>query len=237
MGLVFDDPEDEETWYKDDEAINRKLEERMVAQETALGRELSEEEEAEIAQEVINEGRRLIDGVASRYNNRSKLRALAATIAMIDAVNEERGATTEPIPNFKKRLQAQHIVNGDGKPWVEVIERELPGEGLKITDTDLLVEVAVETIASGEESRLRFESRKSQMIDLLKQEGVDELTQDAAIAIIRLCQLRSAAEDRQSMQPTQKSSSYIEEARKVLADYDLTDPAWYKLIDIFFNVM
>jgi hypothetical protein len=157
------------------------------------------------------------------------------TVSRFKKLDSVRGQNTAP-PNFKKRLQAEHMVRGLDEAWVQVIESEVPGEGVSDEDAGLIAEVALEMITGNEESRAWFESRRAQMADLLQQQGL-ELTEEAEIAIIQLCYLGFSVKARQFISPEHMTSSAIEEARVILNRQNLTDPAWYRLIDIFFNAM
>jgi hypothetical protein len=234
-GIIFDDPEDDTGWYWDDESLNAVISQRLEAKMAELGRELTPEEAQEVAESITEEALSLMNARALRYNNRSQLRALAGVIAMVEEAGGEEGGHNLD-PNFKKKLQAQYVVRGSDKAWVEVIDRDLPGEALSEEDTGLIAEVAIQDISTEQEGQEWLDNQKAQFRDFLYQHGVDEITAEGEITITILCSLYHSALTIQRMRQEAHLVRFAEDAKIVLVNHGQTEEAWNNLVDTFFTM-
>jgi len=169
------------------------------------------------------------DEVVEISKNKTEVLSLSAMIAYQEMVNDYRGTSQPKIPDYKKKLQANLLVSGFSQPWLELIDQELEGESLKEDDFDIISEVALETFAGEEASRQKLESTYDEMESYVLQYKAD-ITDDEHIVLIQLTILYAVS--MKGIGP----SARLEDARNLILNNNLTDPAWFDLLDRYFNI-
>lgn len=194
----------------------------------------STEELGEVYQEF---GRRL-DELTSNTADLYRL------MMLIELVKAQRQKYPGNDPNAKKRLQAELMVRGKAKPWLEVVDQELEGESLQDSDIDIIAEAfrtesdrQLVRVASQAEGMLMFENTINLFNSRLQGQGVDtdNLTLEETAALNQLVLLHFTAINSQEFFPNRTLSVQVEIACEQLLNLGITDSRWNQVIDELFN--
>jgi|GEM_PF-3688464 len=85
---------------------------------------------------------------------------------------------------YKKHLQAHEVAAGSTSPWLELIDKEFPGEPLNDEDAEILLSAVLERSETHELTQQQLEDSQDSILEFLDSIGNTKLNQDEAYAVI-----------------------------------------------------
>jgi hypothetical protein len=119
--------------------------------------------------------------------NAVRVVGLAAQLVILEATTLAGHELDEELSTrHKKHTQARFIAEGAEAAWLELIDREFPGDPLSTEDDELINNVTLQTFTDSIEHHELWENTYQNIIDILAQNGLQDLTENEQMAVANI---------------------------------------------------